>query len=151
MGPVAARALIQCGFGEKLVQTWRRYRPHPPDLRQWRADLQREIHTNSMNQLGRPLPYIDLPASFPDLEVLEWYLEPKVSVLGSHGGGALHDRGNLDLGRLAALCEDKFDEWGFRETIIKRFRGVDGNIWHPAVTNVLRRAAIEVSVTSDLS
>lgn len=145
LGSAAAQALIKCGFGDQLIQTWEHSHTKPPNFKDWRAALQSEIHTNSMGHLLHALPKVNLPADFPNRTILGYYLEPKVSVLGS-GAGGLRDRGNLDLGRLATLCEKKFDDWGFRERIVKRFCGDNGNIWHPAVTNVLRRAALKACV-----
>lgn len=58
---------------------------------------------------------------------------------GTSGGGALRDKGNLNLGLLAAFCEQKF-EWGYKSAIIKRFRDL---MWNAAVAHVLRRAALE--------
>jgi Holliday junction resolvase YEN1 len=123
------------------MAAWDRSKPHPPDLRAWRARLNLELQTDSRGFLGSRLQHLQLPQEFPNTEVLMLYLNPSVSVLGERGGGHLRDTGELNLSKLATPCEQKFDEWGYREIILKRFRG---NIWHPALIRVLRRAALQV-------
>lgn len=81
-----------------------------------------------------------LPDDFPDLDVLEKYANPlKSGQPGSRGCSPLRDKSNLDLGRIAGLCE-KYFEWGYTSDILKRFRSM---MWPAAVMNILRRAVLE--------
>lgn len=52
----------------------------------------------------------------------------------------MRDRGDMNLGRIAAFCEVHFDEWGHKSAILKRFRNL---LWEGAVMHILRRAALE--------
>lgn len=75
------------------------------------------------------------------MEVLEFYMNPVCSGrVGRQGGGPIKGTDELNLSKLAAICEEKFGEWGYMRAIIKRFRTV---LWQAAVMRVLRRAALE--------
>ncbi|TDL27129.1 hypothetical protein BD410DRAFT_486315 [Rickenella mellea] len=68
---------------------------------------------------------------------------------GGEGGGDIltkykWDR-EPDLGRIAEICEWKF-EWGVREIIIKRFRTV---VWAPAVLRIMRHAVLDLDAKSN--
>ena len=106
-------------------------------LAQWRTAVNMELRTNSRGFLPHRSS-LSLPDKFPDLDILNKYVYPIDSNrAGTGGGGAMRDKGQLNLGRLAQFCEEKF-EWGYRSAIIKRFRSL---MW-PAVMHVLRRAAL---------
>ena len=81
-----------------------------------------------------------LPDDFPDLDVLEKYANPlNNGQPGSRGCSPLRHKSNLDLGRIAGLCE-KYFEWGYTSEILRRFRSI---MWPAAVMNILRRAVLE--------
>ncbi|OJA10191.1 hypothetical protein AZE42_01832 [Rhizopogon vesiculosus] len=87
-------------------------------------------------------PSLSLPPDFPDMQILENYINPTCSAWkGSLGGGKMRDSGEPNLVRAAAFCEEKFGEWGHRTAIIKRFRSL---MWEAAVMRVLRRSALEI-------
>lgn len=110
-------------------------------LSQWRAEINAELHTNAHKLPRCTYPSLSIPEDFPDMDVLRNYINPICSAsVGHQGGGALRDNGDLSIPRLAAFCEDYFDEWGHRSGILKRFRNV---IWEASVMRVLRRAALE--------
>jgi Holliday junction resolvase YEN1 len=52
----------------------------------------------------------------------------------------MRGNGEMNLAKIAGLCEQKFVEWGHRTAIVKRFRTL---LWEAAVVRVLRRAALE--------
>lgn len=111
-------------------------------LTRWRADMNTELHTNAHNLLRSKMPALSVPPTFPDMNVLRYYVNPVCSAsAGRQGGGNLRDNGELSIPRIATFCEDHFDEWGYRSAIIKRFRDI---MWNAAVIRVLRRAALEV-------
>jgi Holliday junction resolvase Gen1 C-terminal domain len=52
----------------------------------------------------------------------------------------MRGNGEINLPRIAGLCEEKFTEWGHRTAILGRFRTV---LWEATVMRILRRAALE--------
>ncbi|KAL4241617.1 XPG/Rad2 endonuclease [Abortiporus biennis] len=141
-GPKIAYGLIKCGFGTQLFSGFERrdHRDLGSFLNRWRAEVNEELRTNSRGHLPKHNS-VQLPALFPRTDILEWYFTPYCSEsTGSTGGGSVHGNGILSLPRIAKLCEDKFDEWGYRSRIIHRFRTL---MWGGALMSVLRHAAVE--------
>lgn len=102
-----------------------------------------ELRTNSKGHLPNRFS-LQLPKTFPDLNTLKMYANPVTSrKSGSMGGGSPHDQKALNLGKLANLCEEHFDEWGTKSAILERFRS---NLWQPAVIYILRKAALEADL-----
>lgn len=142
IGITVAYALARLGYGDRLIAAHRRGAAHlQAMLPQWRAELNRELHTNASKLLPNRLPSTNLDASFPDLDLLEGYLNPLCSAQTNLSGAslAMRDRGNLSLPRIAKFAEDHFDEWGHRSLIIYRFYNI---LYEGAVMHVLRRAAL---------
>ncbi|KAH8115140.1 hypothetical protein DFH11DRAFT_1703479, partial [Phellopilus nigrolimitatus] len=144
-GPNVAHALARCGFGDTLLdaaRTLARARL-PAFLAGWRAELRAELRTNARGLLNSKKARLAqaLPESFPDVDVLLLYTHPETSERSGRAPSAVDYlwAREPDLGKLAALCERKF-EWGVRELIVKRFRTV---IWAPAVLRILRRAVLD--------
>jgi hypothetical protein len=52
----------------------------------------------------------------------------------------MRGNGEMNLAKIAGLCEQKFGEWGHQTAIVKRFRTL---LWEAAVVRLLRRAALE--------
>ncbi|KAG1851669.1 hypothetical protein F4604DRAFT_1959173 [Suillus subluteus] len=124
VGKGIALGLARCGFGDELLEF-----------------VNLELHTNSRKQLRHSYSALSLPPDFPNMQILENYIDPICSArVGSMGGGKMRDNGELNLARAAAFCEEKFGEWGYRTAIIKRFRSL---MWEAAIMRVLRRAALE--------
>lgn len=125
-----------------MLEAWtkRTERDMTSFLAQWREAINTELRTNSRGFLSKCFPNLTIPQNFPDMTVLGYYANPVDSTRdGGHGGGHLRDRGDPNLAQIAAFCEEKF-EWGYRSTIIKRFRDL---LWEASVIRVLRRAALE--------
>lgn len=106
-------------------------------LAQWRAAVNLELRTNTRGFLPHR-SFLVLPNIFPDMGIFEKYAYPVDSSRAGTSGGAMRDKGELDLKRLAQFCEEKF-EWGYRSAIIKRFRTL---MWRAAVIHLLRRATL---------
>ncbi|KAF8879681.1 hypothetical protein CPB85DRAFT_1443135 [Mucidula mucida] len=77
-----------------------------------------------------------LPNTFPDLAILDAYVNPVWHL----NTARVWDNGELNITSLAGFCEANFKEWGTQSLIISRFRTL---IWEAAVIRVLRRAALK--------
>ncbi|KAF5385984.1 hypothetical protein D9615_002413 [Tricholomella constricta] len=132
-GPKLSFGLARCGFGNALLKAYEDNGPHiQPFLTRWRNDINTELATNSRGFL--PRAHVAVPSDFPNLDILKFYAKP---IRGE--GGAMRDKGELNLVNLANFCE-KYFEWGFASSVITRFRDL---LWPSAVMHVLRRAALE--------
>ncbi|GAW08489.1 PIN domain-like partial [Lentinula edodes] len=147
--------LACAGFGKRLCLAALTYSENSDDLqnflRQWKSELSQELKTNASGFLPRKSPKLanTIPNSFPDIKVLLAYLRPVTSEslgrseryddllvdAGGHDGWLKKDP---SLPLLAKNCEFYF-EWGFLESIIKRFRTV---IFHGITLRIMRRACI---------
>jgi hypothetical protein len=142
-GKDIGHALARCGFGDQLLAIYeRRTREDTrPFLAHWRAAVNQELCTNSRGFLRHKYHSLSIPSNFPDMQVLDNYANPVCSGrVGRQGGGPMRGNGEINLAKIAGLCEQKFTEWGHHTTIIKRFRTL---LWEAAVMRVLRRAALE--------
>ncbi|KAF5338771.1 hypothetical protein D9757_011470 [Collybiopsis confluens] len=147
--------LARAGFGKSLCKAATNHPEDSPELaaflHQWKSRLAQELMTNASGFLPRKSPKLakSIPDSFPDTKVLRAYLIPVTSEsLGrsERYNDLLVDEGKQDgwlrkdpsLAMLAEKCEFYF-EWGFMESIIKRFRTV---IFHGVTLRILRRAVV---------
>lgn len=145
VGKKIAHGLARCGFGEQLLEAYENLGNYKEEfnqfLQQWRAQVNVELRENRQGHLPHRTS-LTLPDNFPDLDVLEYYAKPINSGTGHDqglGSIAIRDQKNLDLPKIAHLCERYF-EWGYKARIIERFRNL---LWPCAVMHVLRRAALE--------
>ncbi|KAJ3722658.1 hypothetical protein C8R42DRAFT_667502 [Lentinula raphanica] len=153
--------LARAGFGKSLCQAALNHLEESAELkdfvRQWKKHLAHELKTNASGFLPRKSPKLAsaIPETFPDIKVLLAYLRPVTSE--SLGRSERYDdllvgRGSSDgwlkkdpsLPMLAEKCEFYF-EWGFMESIIKRFRTV---IFQGVALRIMRRACILQQTTS---
>ena len=149
-GITTAHALACCGFGDSLYEaaiTLPR-EALPGFLTVWRQGLREELKTNSRGIIGRKLVKLakEVPTSFPDIDILLSYTSPVTSEsLGRAAKKNLRPEWGRepDIGKLAALCEFYF-EWGYKESIIKRFRTL---LWHSVVLRILRQAVINAGAS----
>ena len=149
-GITTAHALARCGFGDTLhdAATTLPRDALPDFLTAWRQGLREELRTNSQGIIGRKLGKLakEVPNSFPDIDILLSYTSP---ITSESLGRAAEKNLKLtwgkepDVGKLAALCEFYF-EWGYKESIIKRFRTL---LWHSIVLRILRRAVINAEAS----
>ncbi|KAH9485284.1 Flap endonuclease GEN-like protein 1 [Psilocybe cubensis] len=146
MGKKIALGLARCGFGKELLEAYQNLRDYRTEfeefMRQWRMRVNIELKHNTQGHLPHRTSLF-LSDDFPNPDVLEFYANPLNSgSAGGQGSGsmAIRDQSNLDLPKIAHVCEQYF-EWGYRAKIIERFRNL---IWPCAVMHVLRRAALEV-------
>ena len=152
-GMATAHGLAKCGFGDSLYTAATNLsRVQLAEfLVTWRHQLCHELRTNSMGEIGRKQPALSkaIPEDFPDIDILFSYVRP----ITSESMGRENNNLKLtwakepDLGKLAGLCEFYF-EWGYKESIIKRFRTV---LWHSMTLRILRRAALNLDAHAKLS
>ena len=145
-GITTAHGLAKCGFGDSLYTAATNLsRVQLAEfLVTWRQQLCHELRTNSRGEIGRKQPALSkaIPEDFPDIDILFSYVRP----ITSESMGRENNNLKLtwakepDLGKLAGLCEFYF-EWGYKESIIKRFRTV---LWHSMTLRILRRAALDL-------
>ncbi|KAL4262296.1 XPG-I domain-containing protein [Pleurotus pulmonarius] len=143
IGKVIAHGLARCGFGDSLLTAYQNR--NSQDIRtfltQWRAEMTQELHTNSKGFLPHICASTSIPDTFPDMGALKNYVEPAVfATQAGRGGGGLRDARSFNIAALAAFCEEKFGEWGFRDVIIKRFRTL---VWPSAVMHLLRHSTLD--------
>lgn len=145
-GMKTAVGLAKCGMGDTLLTAAINHGPEELGrfLEVWRRELRHELMTNSRGFIGRKSPALAnaLENNFPDIDVLMSYVNPVTSEsMGKpyRPGDIKWDR-EPDISALARICEFFF-EWGYKESIIKRFRTV---IWHSAVLRIIRRAVLDV-------
>ncbi|KAJ4466083.1 PIN domain-like protein, partial [Lentinula edodes] len=147
--------LARAGFGKTLCQAALTYDKDSDELqhflRQWKSELAQELKINASGLLPRKSPKLasTIPDSFPDIKVLLAYLRPVTSeslgrsahyddLVVNAGGHNRWLKKDPSLPLLAEICEFYF-EWGFLESIIKRFRTV---IFHGITLRIMRRACI---------
>ncbi|KAH9029013.1 PIN domain-like protein [Lactarius pseudohatsudake] len=162
-GPVTAHGLAKCGLGDELLkaaQSLTRDELHN-FLITWCGDLRSELRTNSRGHLSSKMPSLakaarvthglpvmgTIPDAFPDIDVLLSYTNPIISATDAR---ACHTHTpprwecEPDLGRLAHLCESRF-EWGLKDIIIKCFRTI---LWPSFVLRALRRSVLEAAAVA---
>ena len=152
-GTTTAHGLAKCGFGDSLyTAAINLSRVQLVEfLVTWRHELRHELRTNSRGEIGRKHPSLSkaIPEDFPDIDILLSYVRP----ITSESMGRESNNSKLtwvkepDVGKLAALCEFYF-EWGYKESIIKRFRTI---MWHPITLRILRRAVLNADAHTKLS
>ncbi|KAJ7222610.1 hypothetical protein GGX14DRAFT_492239 [Mycena pura] len=140
-----AKGLVRYGFGRSLYEAARNLPEEdlPAFLHTWRDQLRHELRTDSKGFIGskRRALASAIPDTFPDIDILLSYVRPCTS----ESKGRASDNLKLtwskepNLGMLAKICERYF-EWGYRDSIIKRFRTV---IWPGIVLRILRRAVVD--------
>lgn len=143
IGKVIAHGLARCGFGDSLLTAYQNR--NNQDIRtflpQWRAEMMQELRTNSKGFLPYICASTSLPDTFPDMDALKNYVEPAVfATQARRGGGSVRDARSFNIAALAAFCEEKFGEWGYRDVIIKRFRTL---VWPSAVMHLLRHSTLD--------
>jgi holliday junction resolvase YEN1 len=152
-GTTTAHGLAKCGFGDSLYTAATNLsRVQLAEfLVAWRHELRHELSTNSRGEIGRKQPTLSkaIPEDFPDIDLLFSYVKPITSEsMGRESNNLqLTWAKEPDLGKLAGLCEFYF-EWGYKESIIKRFRTV---MWHSITLRILRRAVLKLDAHAEPS
>lgn len=92
----------------------------------WRAQLVHELSQDPHHVLGRKCPVLasQIPAAFPEANILRFYAFPCTSRTSSVGNEPKRsDWANVEpnLEQLGALCE-KYFSWGTSRQLIQRFQ-----------------------------
>ncbi|KAG7443108.1 PIN domain-like protein [Guyanagaster necrorhizus] len=141
-GPNTAEGLARAGHADTLyrIATTLTRAELPVHLCTWRAEIIKELRTNSSGCLGHKHGKLanSVPETFPDINILLAYTEPVTSPLEKYNDIDWMKK-EPNIPAIAALCEMYF-EWGYKESIVKRFRTL---IWPGLAVRVLRRYIIE--------
>ncbi|EJD47543.1 PIN domain-like protein [Auricularia subglabra TFB-10046 SS5] len=148
IGMQIAHALARCGFGESLLNAVQSLQSEQLSkfLASWRIDLVSELRTNSRGILGKKQTRLAqaFPQDFPNLQVLNAYINPVVS--GSVGDVPQFDwHRKLDLAALAEVCERSLG-WD-DATVLKRFKSL---VWTGAALRALRDSIVSMDSIPDL-
>ena len=125
-GLLTAISLAREGYGKTLLDGINRNKSTidvSAFLVVWRESLIHELQTNQSGSLHKRLPVLaaSVPPDFPDLEIINLYLNPVTSEHERHKGAvAIIAEQGPDLVRLAQFVEEHF-VWGDFDGILKRF------------------------------
>ena len=122
-----ALALSRAGMGDDLLQAARTCTPLELEdfLEKWRRRLRMTLRYNDAGHLSRRYSVLSnsIPDTFPNLQILMLYADPVTS--WTTGQKPPNTAGwvprELDLGKLAVLCERSFT-WGTSEGIMSCFQ-----------------------------
>jgi hypothetical protein len=121
--------LAHAGFGQKLIDqinsSGMPSEERPVFLAAWCEEIANELRTNRSGFLGRCCPHLaqSIPADFPDVELISFYLTPVTSQQRrSKEKAIVVSRGAPDVVHLARFAEDNF-LWGDFYGILKNFSG----------------------------
>lgn len=78
-GSKLAAEIAKAGFGEDLLQELGSQSDMDTGLKEWRERLQYELEENESGYFTRKHKAVQIPDTFPDRTILEYYAEPKVS------------------------------------------------------------------------
>ncbi|KAK3683876.1 hypothetical protein B0T22DRAFT_431510 [Podospora appendiculata] len=137
----AARA----GFGRDLCQI---KRADKDALAEWRERLRHELRTNESGFFRTKHKALDIPESFPSIEVLRYYTHPVVSRQATvdRVGGQFPATAAVNVTELREFVRETFD-WSFRTGAVKYIRVLAPSL---LVQLLLARAASQDILQDDL-
>lgn len=117
-------------------------------LTNWREELKEELANNSSGYLSskRPSVATSITTSFPDLEVLERYINPLTTESNDCEQKYKESLDNIkynkepNIAELARFCEEYF-EWGEKSRIIAKFRN---SVWDGIYIRALRASTVSL-------
>ncbi|KAF8123806.1 hypothetical protein K438DRAFT_1650530, partial [Mycena galopus ATCC 62051] len=135
IGPSIAQALAVLGFGQDLVNILTSCKA--PDINEylatWRNVVHTKLQTNSSGHLDKCHPKLAtaIPNTFPDLKVVEFYMNPLTSA-SPHYTGTMPDFNSWKpwepvIHKILSLCSSLFG-WHSKNLLKK----LNSNVW-PAV------------------
>ncbi|TIC74042.1 hypothetical protein E3Q00_02335 [Wallemia mellicola] len=149
-GTKNAFGLARAGFGDKLIEGVRTLQRDQLDsfLTNWREELKEELANNSSGYLSskRPSVATSITTSFPDLDVLERYINPLTTESIDCEQKYKESLNNIkynkepNIAELARFCEEYF-EWGEKSRIIAKFRN---SVWDGIYIRALRASTVSL-------
>lgn len=135
-GVETAYGLARCGFGDDLVHAIRTIPSQPllqEFLSRWRESIKQELSLNSRGFLPHRQPALAscISDQFPDLHVLQLYLNPLTSNPDTIQKEWLIKQPLLR--NLAEICSERF-EWSDEQILKKRFKN---GIWEGVLLQML--------------
>lgn len=147
--------MAKCGFGDKLVDAYRRHRHQDlaaftAFLDEWREDLKIELRTNASGYLTsrRKALADNIPNTFPELTMLDNYIEPITTITHPAGRKTFDWSKPFSMPKLVDFVTKKLD-WD--HCMIKsRFKS-DRGIWAGLVLLELlsQNAKVAVKIARD--
>ncbi|KZT59548.1 hypothetical protein CALCODRAFT_466702 [Calocera cornea HHB12733] len=141
-----AHALAKCGHGDILLDHLEQLKDEasliPSALEEWREAVRRDLKGPSQvtTLLNRKYPAKAkaITDDFPVIKDISAYAAPITSFSGNRDVTVIQWRKKANLGKIAAVCERRF-EWGIKDIIIKRFRTT---VWQGAVMRTLMETVL---------
>ncbi|KAJ7864359.1 PIN domain-like protein, partial [Mycena leptocephala] len=145
VGPTIAHVLARLGFGQDLLNILRSFHGHELDkyLTGWRDALRDELRTNASGLLHKCHPKLatDIPDTFPNLEVINLYLNPLTSASPNYTGPMpnvnLWTPREPSIANLSSLCTSLFGWKG--EYLLKK---LNSNLWPGVVFRMISSVCI---------
>ncbi|KAK6346957.1 hypothetical protein TWF696_007052 [Orbilia brochopaga] len=80
IGVKQACAAAKAGYGEDLIKAYHTKVTDGGDaIRDWRERLEKSLKTNCERIFSRRQPSLTIPEEFPDHQILEYYIKPRIS------------------------------------------------------------------------
>lgn len=136
-GVKVACEAAKAGFGTRLCRI---KRSDPEALREWRADLIRELKTNESKFFRVRHKALTIPEEFPDIEVLRYYTHPVVSQAATVESlrTEFPSRREIDIVGLRAFTAETFD-WTYKVGAIKFIRVLGPSLLVQALMDLSRQ------------
>ncbi|KJA22199.1 hypothetical protein HYPSUDRAFT_139674 [Hypholoma sublateritium FD-334 SS-4] len=139
-GMETAYGLARCGFGNDLVHAIRTIQSQPvlqKFLSNWRESIKRELSQGFLPH-RQPAVANRISDQFPDLRVLQFYLNPLTSNPDTVQKDWLIKQPLLH--NLAEFCSERF-EWSDEQILKKKFKN---GIWEGALLQMLFSVSIQL-------
>jgi hypothetical protein len=160
-GPKIAYGLAQTPLATDLIHAFRTLssKEFQTYLIEFRLKLKEELSTNSLGFLPNKRKQLaqTLPSTFPQVEIIDYYVNPRVSSgedawpgfgkrePGSPGAGQRGGRGDP---RCFALVCEKYFEWGTKDEVARRMKTL---VWRGEVISQLREKLFEQEASSSVA
>ncbi|KAJ7604570.1 hypothetical protein B0H17DRAFT_968356, partial [Mycena rosella] len=149
VGPAIARALAAAGFGRDLVNILRSSKGPEcaQHLAMWRNALREELRSNSSGRLDRCQPKLamDIPDTFPALDIASLYLDPLTSrspgFVGHIPNPTLWQPKEPSLVEMAAFCAVQFGWNG--DFLLKKLHN---NVWPGVAFRLISSVRADISI-----
>ena len=159
-GPKIAYGLAQTPLATDLIHAFKTLssKEFQTYLVEFRLKLKEELSTNSLGFLPNKRKQLaqTLPSTFPQVEIIDYYVNPRVSSgedawpgfgNGQPGSPGAGQRGGRGDPRCFALVCEKYFEWGTKEEVARRMKTL---VWRGEVISQLREKLFEQENSSSV-